>query len=254
MRSGIQHFWELLWAMTEKELKIRYKHTVLGFLWTIIYPILQATIIGFIFQFFSKEQSSNYSYILFLNLLIWNFFSQTLDQTTPSIIYQRAIIKKAKFPIITIPLSIILCNAFHFFVGLLLFFLFTFFNGIIHHISIFSFLSGLLLLFLFTTGISFITSTLNVKTRDINFLTQAGLMIWFYLTPILYSLSIIPKNIQYVWSINPLSSIITLFQNTFFNTEISVSLLFFNSVLTLCIFIFGLWLFQAKKDYFDDFI
>jgi len=254
MKSYIKHFWELLWAMTEKELKIRYKNTTLGFLWAIMYPTLQAFVIGFIFQFFYKNQPVHYGYSLFLNLLIWNFFSQTLNQTTPSIIYQRTIIKKAKFPIATIPLSIILCNAFHFLAGFFLFILFICSINLSKDISIFSLAFGFFLLLIFTTGLSLITSSLNVKIRDINFLTQAALVIWFYATPILYPFSVIPHKFDYLWYINPLTSIIDLFQYGFFHTSIYPMMLFLNSIIAISTCFLGIWIFKKNKNNFDDFI
>ena len=86
MKSEIQHFWELLLAMTEKELRARYKYTIFGFFWLVANPILQMIIIYFVFSFFMKEPIENYQYYLFIGLLVWNFFSLSLTKTTPSIV------------------------------------------------------------------------------------------------------------------------------------------------------------------------
>src|SRR3989304_7521187 len=107
MRDDIIHFWDLLWGMTEKELRARYKNTVFGFLWILVNPILQMLVIGFIFAFFLKEPIEHYYFYLFAGLLIWNFFSLSLSKATPSIVYERNLIKKAVFPRSVIPLSII---------------------------------------------------------------------------------------------------------------------------------------------------
>src|SRR5437870_5185655 len=118
---AFHHFLELLLEMTKKELVARYKHTVFGFLWIILNPLLQMIVIGFVFTFITKETIHNYFYSLFLGLLVWNFFSLSLTKSIPSIVYERSLIKKAAFPKEVIPLSIILSNFFHFILGFGLF-------------------------------------------------------------------------------------------------------------------------------------
>lgn len=118
---GVNHFVELLLAMTEKELRARYKHTVFGFIWLVANPLLQMLIIGFVFPLFVKETVPHYNYYLFTGLLIWNFFSLSLNKTTPSIVNERGLIKKATFPRAVIPLSIILSNLIHYVAALTLF-------------------------------------------------------------------------------------------------------------------------------------
>ena len=113
MRENVHRFTELLVAMTEKELRARYKHTVFGFFWLVANPVLQMLVIGFVFTFFMKEPIKNYYFYLFTGLLVWNFFSLSLTKTTPSIVFERALTKKAVFPRAVIPLSIILSNLVH---------------------------------------------------------------------------------------------------------------------------------------------
>ena len=115
-------FLDLLLGMTEKELRARYKYTALGFLWIFLNPLLQMIVIGFIFTFLIKSPLENYYPFLFIGLLVWNFFSISLTKATPSIVYERSLIKKSKFPRSVIPLSIVLSNFVHFVLGLLLFF------------------------------------------------------------------------------------------------------------------------------------
>src|SRR3990167_5732195 len=107
MSDKSRHFFDLLIGMTEKELRARYKNTLFGFLWMFINPLLQMLVIGFIFRLFIKEPIENYFLYLLVGLLVWNFFSLSLTKTTPSIVNERSLIKKAKFPREVIPLSII---------------------------------------------------------------------------------------------------------------------------------------------------
>src|SRR3989344_8880626 len=97
-RKALKHYFDFLWAMTEKEIKVRYKRAVFGFLWVVVNPLLQMIIIGFVFRFFIKEPIKNYFLFLLVGLLVWNFFNLSLSKATSSIVYERTLIKKAKFP------------------------------------------------------------------------------------------------------------------------------------------------------------
>lgn len=210
-----QLFWDLLMGMTQKEVRVRYKNTIFGFLWIVVNPVLQMIVIGFVFRLFIKEPIDNYYFYLFSGLLVWNFFSLSLSKATPSIVYERALIKKAKFPHAVIPLSIILSNGINLIIALLLLCLPTALLGLLNFSSLPWLLLALLLLLIFTCGISLLTSALNVRYRDVNFLIQALLIVWFYATPIVYSIFVVPYELIWLWRINPMTAIIQIFQHVF---------------------------------------
>lgn len=255
MRNNVQHFFELLFIMVEKELRARYKHTIFGFFWLILNPILQMIVIGFIFTFFMKEPIIHYYYYLFIGLLVWNFFSVSLTKTTPSIVFERSLIKKAAFPREIIPLSIILSNAVHFFVALFLYTIPVIYIGTISPLSIIYIALGLVFLFIFTVGISLLTTALNVRFRDINFFVQALLVIWFYATPIVYSLSIIPQNYIWLWRLNPLTSPLQLLQHGFVGSSLpDINILLSNTIVTICVCVIGFMVFKKESKNFDDWV
>ncbi|MFH0750171.1 MAG: ABC transporter permease [Candidatus Gottesmanbacteria bacterium] len=255
MQSSTQHFFELLFAMTEKELRARYKNTIFGFFWLVANPILQMLIIGFVFTFFMKEPILHYNYYLFVGLLVWNFFSLSLTKATPSIVFERSLIKKAAFPHEVIPLSILLSNSVHFLVALILYTIpVAFLNTLIPE-SILYILSGLLLLFTFTIGMSLLTTALNVRFRDVNFFVQALLIIWFYATPIVYSFSVIPYKFIWLWRLNPLTSVVQLLQHGFVNAPLpGYAMLGANMITALIICIIGISLFKKESKNFDDWV
>src|SRR3972149_7221596 len=183
MKENTRHFLELLLGMTEKELRARYKNTFFGFLWIVVNPLLQMLVIGFIFRLFIKEPIKNYYLYLLVGLLVWNFFSLSLTKATSSIVNERALIKKAKFPREVIPLSIILSNFIHLFIALLLLIVPILFLGTLSITSFPHLILGFLLLITFTVGLALFTTALNVRFRDVNFFVQAVLILWFYATP-----------------------------------------------------------------------
>jgi len=255
MREDVYRFTELLLTMTEKELRARYKHTVFGFFWLVANPVLQMLVIGFVFTFFMKEPIKNYYYYLFTGLLVWNFFSVSLTKTTPSIEFERSLIKKAAFPRSVIPLSIILSNLFHLILAQLMFLVPILFLGTVNIASIVPIIAAYILLIVFTTGISLLTCALNVKYRDINFFVQALLVIWFYATPIVYSFLIIPRQFVWFWRINPMTSILQLFQYGLIRyPPPGPAMLTINICVILSIFVLGIWIFHRESKNFDDWV
>jgi len=255
MKSDTRHFFELLFGMTEKELRARYKHTFFGFLWIIVNPLLQMFVIGFIFRLFIKEPIRNYYLYLFPGLLIWNFFSLTLTKATPSIVTERALIKKAKFQRSIIPLSILLSNFVHLFLAFLLLFISVIYMGTLSQYWFLQIILSLTLLFVFTVGMSLLTTSLNVRYRDVNFFVQAALILWFYATPIVYSIAIIPRKLIWLWRINPLTSIVQLLQSAFAEAPLpGKAMLLINSALIILVTCLGIYFFNKESKYFDDWL
>jgi lipopolysaccharide transport system permease protein len=255
MNSNIRHFWELLWGMTEKELRARYKYTIFGFIWLVANPILQMLVIGFVFTFFMKEPVEHYYYFLFMGLLIWNFFSLSLTKTTPSIIFERSLIKKAYFPRAVIPLSIILSNFIHFVLAFFIFLIPISFLGTLSMTTLPYMIGATGFLLLFTVGMSLLTSALNVKYRDVNFFIQALLIVWFYATPIVYSLSQMPTHLLWIWRFNPMTSILQLFQHALLGAPApGPAMLASNIAVMVIISAIGLLVFKDESKTFDDWL
>lgn len=254
-QNSTDYFRELLFNMVKKELLARYKNTLFGFLWVVINPLMQMFVIGFVFRFFIKEPIANYYFYLLIGLLIWNFFSLSLSKSTPSIVNERNLIKKAKFEHMVIPLSIILSNFVHLMAAFLLLIVPIMFLGILSVYNLPYLILGIVLLLTFTTGLSFLTSALDVKYRDINFFVQAVLIVWFYATPIVYSIYVIPHNLIWLWRLNPMTSIIQLFQNGLISAPPpGIAMLSSNAFIILLIAAIGFRVFKSESKYFDDWL
>lgn len=255
MRHDTRHFFELLFEMTERELRARYKHTIFGFLWLVANPVLQMIIIGFIFPLFIKEPVAYYNHYLLTGLLAWNFFSLSLSKTTPSIVFERNLIKKAVFPRAVIPLSIILSNLINYLAAFLLFLIPLTFLGTLSPSSVLYFICGFTTLVLFTTGTSLLTSALNVRFRDMNFFIQAILIIWFYATPIIYSLSQIPPRLLWLWRLNPLTAAIQLMQAALVKSAIPEQTMIISNIIEIVLItLFGFFIFRKENKNFDDWL
>lgn len=266
MITKMKYWWDFVWAFTLKEVKVRYKKAYLGFLWMIINPVLQMLMIGFVFQFFVEVRVENYFLFLFTGLLPWNFFSYSVVKNTSIVINERALIKKAKFPREAIVLSIVLSNLFHFLTAWAILVVILVGDKIFfeHYsfIQMIEYMFRLLLsvplvgwLFLITTGLSLLFSTLNVKYRDVNFVVQAIMPVWFYATPIVYTLDILPAHLNQYLYINPLTGLIELFHFTLLNQPIqNIHLVGLNFLMSLIIFFIGWLFFQKESPFFDDWV
>ena len=113
--KNLKNIWhvDLLVAMTEKEIKARYKGAIFGFLWLLLNPVMQMLVIGVVFRYVTKTPIENYFVFLFAGLLPWNFFSYSTVKNTPMIVNERYLIKKAYFPREILIYALILANLFH---------------------------------------------------------------------------------------------------------------------------------------------
>jgi lipopolysaccharide transport system permease protein len=255
--NKIKYFSDLLFVLTQKELKARYKHALLGFLWVFLIPLIQMLVLGFVFSIFLKFNIKNYYLFLFTGLLPWNFFSLALNKATPRIIFDRSLIQKSKFPRSSIPLSMILSYFIHFLASLLLLLIYLIITKqwyFFSPINLSFIIVGILLLLIFTIGLSLITSALNVFYRDIAFAVQAGIMFWFYLTPIIYPFSAIPDNYQQVFYLNPLLTVFSFLQKPVIDFNLPANIIFFHILIIFLTCIVGFYVFRKKEKYFADFL
>jgi len=252
-----KYYLDFLFLMTKKEIKARYKRAKIGFLWAFINPLLQMLVMGFVFQFFVPVEVDNYFLFIFVSLLPWNFFSETVSKATNVFVDQRALIAKAKFPKEILLLSVVFANLFHTLIAffLLLLFILIFQSAFLSNFSFFGLTAVFSYLLFFTIGFSFLTATLNVKNRDTAFVVKFLLMLWFYLTPIVYLLDFIPAKLRLFFQLNPLTGIVEVFRSLFLGfqlTDFKMFLIVFvsSSVFSYLFFLF----FKSREKSFDDYL
>ena len=261
-----RYWFEFVAALTEKEIKARYKHAFLGFLWMLINPLLQMVVIGFIFQFFVPVEVDNYFLFLFAGLLPWNFFSYSITKNTPMIINERDLIQKAKFPREGIILSIVFSNLFHFLISMGLLMIALMLDKLVFdHYGLIEFVlyTWRMLLVVpliiwvnfLTSGFSLLFSALNVRFRDVNFMIQAVMPLWFYATPIVYTLDLLPTFLRPIFYLNPMVGIVELFHYALMGIQpydySLIAISFLVSVLAVWV---GWRVFRKESKNFDDWV
>ena len=179
------HYRELLRNLVIKDLKIKYRDSAIGFLWSLINPLLLILVYSFVFSHILRVDIANFSYFLLVGILPWTFFAQSLMMSTGSIIDNGGLIRKVAMPMEIFPVATVLFNLAQFGLAFLVFLPMTifFFDVRIGWVSLW-FLPLLLLHLLFTVGLSFLVATATVFYRDVRHLMETLLMLLFWLTPL----------------------------------------------------------------------
>ncbi len=241
MKNKWNYYIQLLEVFTYREIKARYRASILGPMWIVIYPLLTATILSIVFGQFIRIKTGNVSYFLFLlsGLVYWNFFQQAITLAKDSLVWNRDLIVKTAFPREVLPLSLVLSKLPDFFVYLTILFFLYFLNGYEFNLLLFMVIIPLIPLILFSTGIALIASLANAVFRDFGRLIEFFLMILFYITPIVYSPGDIPAKYKSIILINPLSLMITFNRSILFDHYFQWDYLLLSIFTSCIIFVFG---------------
>lgn len=266
---GLKELWkyrELLFYFSWRDIKVRYKQTTLGLLWTIIQPTLMMAIFIVLLNkglgFRTGDMPSSLYYLS--GLLVWNLFNQSVTNATTSMINNAHIIKKIYFPRMIIPISSVVTASFDYLISIFFYLLIIGYFIVFQEskISIYLVLIGLLISYLITIftslGIAFWLSALNIKYRDIRYAIPYFIQILFFITPILYDESIIKSNtLINILQYNPLFYAIKNTRSALISQSDPADLFFFPFTLFLAIiiiFYFGLYFFKKTESQFADII
>ncbi|MGA3318464.1 MAG: ABC transporter permease [Candidatus Korobacteraceae bacterium] len=203
---------ELIWALALKELKIRYKRSVLGFLWALLNPALLMLVLTLVFSTIMRFPIPHYPVFLLSVLLPWTFFSQSLSYAVESIVGNGDLIKKVKVAKLVFPMAAIVSNLINLGLSLIPLALLV---PLLRHPFYWTWLYlpvPLLALTIFTLGMTFFFATANVYYRDVSHILQIVLSAWFYVTPIIYPLDFIPAKHQWIFKLNPIIYVINGFR------------------------------------------
>lgn len=234
--------------MTIKQLKAKYSGSKLGIWWTIVTPLILAASINFIFNEIFKINIPNYTLLVLSGIIPWMFFSNAISEVTNSFIVNIPILKQAILPRELIPLSNVLANFLVFLIGFSITLpLFIIFN--LRVITVFLFLIiPLSFLLIFIIGLGFIFSSFNVFSKDLPHFLSIGLMIWFWITPVFYSIDMLSFPYRWICLLNPLTYYVIPCQVILFEGRLPPPLTVgISFLISLFFFIIG-YLFFIKKE------
>ncbi|MBS0854783.1 MULTISPECIES: ABC transporter permease [unclassified Tatumella] len=253
MKFSAGYLIDLISVLTEKELKVRYKSSFLGYLWSIANPLLFALIYYFIFKLVMRVQIPDYTVFLITGLFPWQWFASSVSNSLFSFISNAQIIKKTVFPRSIIPFCNVFMEFLHFICTIPVIIIFL----LIYNMTpSWSWLWGVPLIgmaqMILTLGLSLAISSLNLFFRDLERFIPLVIMLMFYCTPILYSADLIPKEYQWMLKVNPVSEMMLAWRDLFMKGTIdynSIAQMYLYSGLFLVV---GSFIFNKLKFRFAE--
>lgn len=258
---GLKELWqfrELFYFFTWRDIKVKYKQTVLGVLWAILQPFLLMIVFTVFFGQALNVPSDNIPYPIFVfsGLLLWNIFSTGLSGAANSMVTNANIIKKIYFPRLIIPMSSILVSLFDFimafavYIGLLIYYHHPVNLNILIHLPL-----SIVITILTTFGLGCLLAALNVKYRDFRYVIPFLIQVLLFLTPVIYPVSIIKFEwAKKILSLNPMSGAIELLRSSVTSTELNLSLVGSGIIVSVLLFFSGLLYFRKTEYYFADLV
>ncbi|MCR9286247.1 MAG: ABC transporter permease [Bacteroidetes bacterium] len=255
---------ELFWFFTWRDIKVKYKQTLLGFLWAVLQPLLMMSVFVI---FFSKGLNIPTDDIpapifYFSGLLFWNLFSSGLSSSANSMVVNADIIKKIYFPRLIIPFSGILVAFFDFLMAFLIFiifiafYLFIFTDFTIQPVIFLYFPLALTLTLITTLGMGCTLAALNVKYRDFRYVIPFAIQFLMFITPVIYPVTIFDNipNLKYFLALNPMTGAIILARNAFVPGMVDWTIIGISIASAFFFFLLGIFIFRKMEAYFADIV
>lgn len=244
----------LLFQLVSRDFKVKYKRSVLGVVWSLLYPLLTMSVMALVFsQMFKMGTNDGVSYLVYLmtGLVMFNYFSEASNLAMSSVVANFSLINKVYIPKYIFPLSKCLFVGINFLLTLIPLYGVIFFTGTgvnLHHLLL---PFPIICLFLFTLGIGFVLATVSVFLRDMFYIYGVMLTLWTYLTPIMYNVSIIPDKFLVFLKLNPMYWYIYFARDLIlYNQTPGIHVWFYCLGSALLFLVIGVFVFKKNQDKF----
>lgn len=245
---------EMIISLVRKDLRGRYKGSALGFLWTFINPLLQLVVYTIVFSTILQSNIDKYYLFLFVALVPWLFFSSALTGGSSSILASKDMVKKIYFPREVIPISFVTSG----FVNMLLCFVVIFavvaVSGVgINPLAILCLIPVMVVEYILALGIAMLSSAVTVYFRDLEHILGIVSMAWMYMTPIMYSIDIVPEAYMPIFMLNPMTPVITAYRDILYHTRVpQLETLAHAFLLGVIVLIIGWFTFSKLEKHFAE--
>lgn len=251
----LREYRELVYFLTWRDIKVRYKQTVLGAAWAIIQPFFTMVVFSLFFGKLAKVPSDGIPYPIFAYaaLVPWTFFANGLTQSSNSLVGNANLIKKVYFPRLVIPISSVIAGAVDFVLAFLVLLGMMLFFGIVPTLNIFWLPLLLLLTFVTSLGVGLWLSALNVQFRDVRYTVPFLTQFWLFATPIAYPSSLLSEPWRTVYGINPMVGVVEGFRWALLGTDTAPGLIIIvSSLVALALLVGGVFYFRRMEKTFAD--
>lgn len=247
---------EIFYFLAWRDVKVRYKQTVLGALWAVLQPLLTMAVFTVLFGRLARVPSQGEPYAIFCyaGLLPWNFFAGAVTNSSNSLVNSTNLITKVYFPRLLVPTAAVAAMLVDLTISsLLLMFIMPLYR-VGFHTSLLMYLPLVAMTTIFASAVGMFFSAVNVKYRDIRHALPFMIQIWMFLTPVIYPISFLPANWRWVLNLNPLSGIIGGFRSAIFGQSFDWQSLAISLVTSLSLLVVSAFWFRHMEQEFADVI
>ncbi len=252
---------ELIYFLTWRDIKVRYKQTILGFAWVILQPLIHTLVFTFLFGNLLKVDSNGVPYPIFafVAILPWNYFASSLSRSSTTLVGSANLISKVFFPRMVIPMSGVISGLVDFAVSLVVLVVMMFIYQITPTVNTLYLPLFLLLAMLTALGFGLWLSALNVRFRDINHIVPFLVEIWKYVTPVIYGSTLIPERYRFLMGFNPMTGVVEGFRwallgNNMTDVSAPGPIFAISVAITLVVLVSGVIFFRNTERTFADII
>jgi ABC-type polysaccharide/polyol phosphate export permease len=254
--SELRSYRELVWNLTARDLKVKYQRSWLGFLWTLLNPLITVTVLVGVFSYVVRLPIEHYWAFLISGYFVWNFFSQTLNGGVQAAVGNAYLTRSSYFPQEVLVLSSALARFIEFIFELTIVMLLL---AVFHHgrvpLSFLMALPILPILFLLAVGVSFPLVNLAVYYHDAIQAIPLVTLLLFYVSPVFYSVEFVPEGVRTIYMLNPVAALLTLCQDVFYSGKMpSLMVLFFLGGLAFFTYFLGYSVFNRNKRQFAEIV
>ncbi len=246
---------DLLYLFVWRDIKVRYKQTIVGTSWAIIQPFIAMIVLSLFFGKLANMPSEGIPYPIFAYsaLVPWTYLVNVLTQSSNSVVSNRAVVTRVYFPRLIIPMTTVMTGLMDFAIAFAMLLGMMLFYGILPTGAILTLPFFLLLGIATALGLGLWLAALNVKYRDIGFTLPFLTQVWFFVTPIAYPSSLVPERWQAIYGLNPMAGVVEGFRWALLGkTEAPGIMLAVSVLVAACLLIGGLYFFRHKEDTFAD--
>lgn len=249
-------FRELLYFLTLRDIKVRYKQTLLGIAWVLIQPLLTMLIFTLVFNRFVRVDTGGMPYPLFAlsGLVMWLFFANAVTNSSNSLVLNSQLVTRVYFPRMYIPAATIGTGLVDLAVSMLLLFALALYYGVTWTWSILMLPVLVLIMALLGLGVGFLFAALTVKYRDLRHALPFLIQIWMFASPVIYPISVVPQKWRWLFLINPIAAILEGFRGTLTGGALDWEHLGISAAITLAVLILSVYVFRRAEDSFADMI
>jgi lipopolysaccharide transport system permease protein len=255
--AAVWEFRELLYFLVWRNVKVRYKQTLIGSAWAIIQPLMAMLIFTVIFGRFAKIPSDGlpYSIFAYTALLPWTYFSQAVTGSAASLIGNTNLVRKVYFPRLIIPLAEVAAPLIDFFISFLALLVMMAWFGIAPRWSVLALPLFLLLAMMTALAVGLWLSALNARYRDVGHAVPFLIQIWLYASPVVYPVSLIPEHWRLLYSLNPMVGVIEGFRWTLLGREVpAFGIIAVGAAVVVALLLGGIIFFKRMEHTFADVI